>query len=273
MQEKHRGQLHSARFRGAGLKAIAIALNTYREAIRNKVLYSIVFFAFLVVGVSTILGAASIGDTMKFVKDFSLMSVSLFSVIIATVLGVNLLSNELGKKTIFNVLSKPVERWEFVVGKFIGLSATLALTMGLMYTILIGLLGAFEGRADWVLALAAIASFLEVVVVIAVALFFSSVVVTPTLGGMFTLATFVAGRSANYLEYLLREDQPLLLRVFASVIYWGLPHLNRFNLADQIVYGGTVDLVYVATLALYTLGYATIMLVLSILFILRRDFT
>src|SRR5437016_4927571 len=111
-------------------KVLAIALNTGREAVRNRILYSILFFAVLMVGVAAVFGAASIGDQAKYMKDFSLMSVSLFGVIIAIVLGVNLLHQELGKKTIFNILSKPVARWQFIVGKFVGLVATLTLVVG-----------------------------------------------------------------------------------------------------------------------------------------------
>jgi ABC-type transport system involved in multi-copper enzyme maturation permease subunit len=97
-------------------KILALALNTGREAIRQRILYSILFFAVLMVAVSALFGAASIGDQVKYMKDFSLMSVSLFGVIIAIVLGVNLLHQELGRKTIVNILSKPVARWQFLVG-------------------------------------------------------------------------------------------------------------------------------------------------------------
>jgi ABC-type transport system involved in multi-copper enzyme maturation permease subunit len=98
-------------------KLYAIAINTMREAIRNKLLYSILLFAVLVVAVAALFGSVSIGDQMKFVKDFSLMSVSLFGVAIAVMLGVSMLNKELGRKTIYNILSKPVARWEFIVGK------------------------------------------------------------------------------------------------------------------------------------------------------------
>src|SRR5262245_18703205 len=158
----------------------ALALNTAREAIRNRILYSILFFALLMVVISAVFGAASIGDQMKYMKDFSLMSVSLFGVIIAIVLGVNLLHQELGRKTIFNILSKPVARWQFIVGKFFGLFATLAVVVGLMSVGVVAFFGHMAGHVDWGLASAAVAALLEIMMVIAVALFFSSLVVTPS---------------------------------------------------------------------------------------------
>ena len=132
----------------------AIALNTAREAIRNRILYSILFFAMLMVGISAVFGAASIGDQVKYMKDFSLMSVSLFGVIIAVVLGVNLLHQELGKKTIVNILSKPVARWQFLVGKFLGLFATLTLVVGCMAGGVVLAFAIFTGGVDWALVVA-----------------------------------------------------------------------------------------------------------------------
>ena len=255
------------------MKIFAIGINTAREAIRNRILYSILFFAMLVVAVSAVFGAASIGDQMKFVKDFSLMSISLFGVIIAIVLGVNLLHQELGKKTIVNILSKPVARWEFMVGKFAGLVVTLALILSLMCTALIGFLYLLEREVDWGLALAGGLALIEVTVVIAVALFFSALVVTPTLAGLFTAATFIAGRSSSYLSYFLSEEHSPVMQTTASVLSWVLPRLDRFNLSEQIVYGDRLDASYLATVLVYALAYASVLLLLSIGLFSRREFT
>lgn len=253
-------------------KITAIALNTAREAIRNRILYSILFFALLMVAVSAVFGAASIGDQIKYMKDFSLMSVSLFGVVIAVVLGVNLLHQELGKKTIVNVLSKPVARWQFMVGKFFGLFATLALVVALMCGAVVAFFGALEGRLDWGLVAAAVAALLEIMVVTAVALFFSSLVATPSLAGMFTAAAFVAGRSSSYLRYFLRDEQPAGVPAAARGLYWVLPRLDRFAIADQVVYGHTIDPSYLAALGAYAAAYAAILLLLGIVLFARREF-
>ncbi len=253
-------------------KIFAIALNTAREAVRNRVLYSILFFAVLMVGVAATFGAASIGDPVKYTKDFSLMSVSLFGVIIAIVLGVNLLHHELGRRTIFNILSKPVARWQFIVGKFFGLVATLTLIVGIMSAGVIGAFAFATGHVDGGLVVSSFATLLEIVVVIAVALFFSSVVVTPSLAGMFTAAMFIAGRSTTYLLYFLKEEQPPTLRALAQGLYWALPRLDRFTIADQVVYGIVPDPSYLVTLSAYAAAYAAIMLLLSVGLFTRREF-
>ena len=254
-------------------KILAIATNTAREAIRNRILYSILFFAFFVVLVASLFGAASIGDQMKYIKDFSLMSISLFGVIIAVVLGVNMLNQELGRKTIFNILSKPVGRWEFITGKFFGLLGTLTLVVLLMGGTVIVFLSLLEGRFDVGLVFASVLALTEIMVVIAVALFFSSMVVTPTLAGLFTVATFIAGRSADYLDYFIKEHYSGGVQAGARLLSWILPRLDRFNIADQVVYGERIDLTYFFVLVLYAVAYSAILLLLSIGLFSRREFT
>lgn len=255
------------------MTVFVIAQNTAREAIRNKVLYSIVFFAFLMVGISAVFGAASIGDEAKFIKDFSLVSISLFGVITTVTLGVNLLHKELGRKTILNILSKPVARWQFLVGKYLGLLATLTMLIGVMSAALIGFLWVMQGHPDWTLLLATGSTLLELAILLAVALFWSSVVVTPSLAGLFTVATFIAGRSSGYLHYFMTPDSPPAMQAAMSALYVLLPHLDRFWIADQIVYHQTYSLWYFANLGLYAFAYGALVLLAGAAFFRYREFT
>jgi ABC-type transport system involved in multi-copper enzyme maturation permease subunit len=252
---------------------LVIAQNTTREAIRNKILYSIVFFAFLMIGVSAVFGSASIGDEVKFIKDFGLLSISLFGVITTVTLGVTLLQKELGKKTILNILSKPVARWQFIAGKYLGLLATLTILVGIMTTALIGFLWVMEGRADWTLLLAAGSTLMELSILLAVALFWSSVVVTPALAGLFTAATFVAGRSSGYLQYFMTPDHSPLTQTAVSALYVLLPHLDRFWIADQIVYHQAFSAGYFLHLGLYAFAYGALALLAGAAFFRYREFT
>ncbi|MFN8544673.1 MAG: ABC transporter permease subunit [Candidatus Binatia bacterium] len=254
------------------MKTLAIAHNTAREALRNKVLYSIVGVALLVAAAGALFGSASIGNQMKFVKDFSLMAISLFGVVIAVTIGVAMLHKELGRRTILNILSKPVARWQFVLGKFLGLVGTLALVVALMSGILIAVLAVCEGHLDIGLVAAAGTVLLELMVVVAVALFFSSVVVTPTLAGMFTVAAFIAGRSSGYLAYFRGDDHGAAARGVATVLYWVLPHLDRFNIADQVVYGEQLSLAYLAAAVAYACAYTAVLLLLAVGLFSRREF-
>jgi ABC-type transport system involved in multi-copper enzyme maturation permease subunit len=254
------------------MKTLAIARNTAREALRNKVLYSILGFAALVVGVAALFGSASIGNQMKFVKDFSLAAISLFGVVIAVTLGVSMLSKELGRRTILNILSKPVARWQFILGKFAGLAATLAVVAGLMTAALVAIVAAFDGTVDPGLVVAGAGVVLELMIVVAIALFFSAVVVTPTLAGMFTVAAFVAGRSAGYLGYFRGDDANPVVRAVATVLYWVLPHLNRLEIADQVVYGDALSLGALGLAAGYAAAYTALLLLLTMALFQRREF-
>ncbi len=254
------------------MKILAIAINTGREAIRNKVLYSILLFACLLTGISAAFGAVSIGDTIKFVKDFSLFSISIFGVTTTVVLGVTLLSRELGKRTIYNILSKPVPRWEFLLGKFLGLLTTLAIMMLLMTAALLVLLWFLEQRVDWELLPVIGAMMLELAVLLAVAIFFSSIVVTPTLAGLFTVATFIAGRSSSALSYFSDTEQPVALQYTTKALYVVLPHLDRFYVADRVIAGLALSASYYLYAALYALAYVTSLLLLSIVIFRRREF-
>jgi ABC-type transport system involved in multi-copper enzyme maturation permease subunit len=254
------------------MRMLAIARNTAREALRGKVLYSILAFAAIVVAVAVLFGSASQGDQTKFVKDFSLAAISIFGVVIAVALGVGMLAKELGRRTILNILSKPVARWEFVAGKFLGLAGTVALVVLCMSGALVGILGALEGRLDPGLLSATVGVVLELTIVVAAALFFSSIVVTPTLAGIFTVAAFVAGRSAGHLAYFRGAEWSPAVRSVSTLLYWMLPHLNRLDLADQVAYGDPVSLAYLGVAAVYALSYSLALLAITTLLFQRREF-
>jgi ABC-type transport system involved in multi-copper enzyme maturation permease subunit len=165
-----------------------------------------------------------------------------------------------------------VARWQFIAGKFLGLLATLTLIVLIMCTTLATFLAAFEGRFDPGLVVASAVALLEITIIIAVALFFSSLVVTPTLAGLFTAATFIAGRSAGHLKYFLTDESPIV-RVTANALSWMLPRLDLFTVADRLVYGDRVapgDFLFILA---YTAAYSGILVLLSIALFERREFT
>ncbi len=253
-------------------KILALALNTTREAIRNRVLYSIIAFAILMVGISAIFGSASIGDQTRYIKDFSLMSISLFGVIIAVTLGVNLLHQELSKKTILNTLSKPVARWQFLLGKFFGLLLTLSAVILGMALGLGAFLTLLEGRFDSAILVVAFASLLEITVVIAFAMFFSSLVVTPTLAGMFTIGCFIAGRSTQYLDYFVAQGSSTIVQVITQILDAILPRLDYFLIGDRLVHGDTISAANLLYLVGYAAAYSSVLLLVAAGLFSRREF-
>ncbi|MCC6747112.1 MAG: ABC transporter permease [Deltaproteobacteria bacterium] len=259
-------------------KIWAIGLNTFREAIRNKVLYSLLFFAVTVILASLAFGALSVHEEVRLTTDLGLAGMSLFAVIIAIFVGVNLVYKELERKTIYMLLPKPIQRWQFVLGKFVGLVLTLGLLEVVMTGVLLGVL-ALQGaelRAPLFMMVSLI--FLEVVVVTAVAVLFSSFS-TPFLSGAFTIGVFLLGRSVPDIRAVAGKLTNPVLASLLDGISRVVPNLRYFYAtggetdgARVSVNGVFVDWSYVGLAGAYGLLYATLVLLLAMALFSRRDF-
>lgn len=255
------------------MKILLIAQNTFREAVRNKILYSVLLFALVLVGVSAFFGSVSIGEQNRVIKDFGLFALSFFGAIITILSGVTLLNKELKQKTIYNILSKPVPRWQFILGKHLGLSATVACLTIVMGFALIAFVACFEGHIDWLLFQAIYFVILEVTVIAAIAIFFSSVVVTTTLTGIFTLGFYIAGRSIAYLNFFISNpdyNNPVL-SVVIKTLYWIVPDLSIFSVEDQLVYGVAATPAQFGFALLYAVSYSAIVLFFAALIFEKRE--
>lgn len=254
-------------------RVLTIAVNTYRESMRSKVLYSLLVFAILVIAASAFFGSVSIGDQIKVIKDFGLFAVSLFTVIYAVISGSILLHKELSRKTIYNVLSKPVRRCEFLLGKYLGILATATVMLVLTAVGLISFIALIEPQFSLPLILAFYHIFLELMIICAAAIFFSSIVVTPMLIGLFTFGLFLAGRSASLILYLIAEE--LIIGFGVPVlkgVYYILPHLEMLNISNEAVYELAVPIEQVIWSTVYALGYASILLTFATFLFNKREF-
>ena len=189
----------------AGAAIRAIALNTFREAIRDRVLYLLLVFALILIAVSRLLSMLTVGNEEKIIKDMGLGAISLFGVLTAVFVGVNLVFKEIERRTVYTLLANPVRRWQFVTGKFAGLVAVLALQVVAMSLLLFGVL-AVRGESPWPLLPAVVLIGVELCLITAFALLFSSLT-NPILAAVWTFASWVAGHLTWSLE-LLKERCP-----------------------------------------------------------------
>src|ERR1044071_3897809 len=113
-------------------RILHIASNTFREAVRDRVLYNLIAFALLMSGAAVLVGQISIGIERLVVINLGLTAVSLFGIVIAIFIGIGLVSKEIDRRTLYTILSRPVRRWEFIAGKFFGLTGTLVVNTLLM---------------------------------------------------------------------------------------------------------------------------------------------
>jgi len=258
-------------------RVLAIARNTFREAARNKILYSLLFFAVLLIVSALALGQLSLNEEIRMTKDVGLTGIDFFAVIIAIFVGVNLLYKELDLKTVYTILPKPIRRWEFVLGKWLGILLTLAIQIGIMGLVLSGILVAQGAAPDAAIAKAVWLLFVNVMVVTSVAVLFSSFS-SPFLSGFFTFGIFVVGRSVPDVRLLARKvggaAQAGLEGVTAVI-----PNLHLFYPSGAIVAAERVSLhrdfvtpAYMLWTSLYGVGYSVLVLGLAMLIFRKRDF-
>jgi ABC-type transport system involved in multi-copper enzyme maturation permease subunit len=181
----------------------SIAFNTFREAVRDRVLYNLILFAVLIVGSALLLGQISIEIERLFLINLGLSAIALFGVVIAIFIGIGLVSKEIEKRTLYSILSRPVRRWEFLLGKYCGLVGTLTVNAILMsvgfYAALLYLSHKnFTGlqKADAYILIALYFILLQFVLITSIALLFSSFS-SPILAAVLSFALFVVGTFAE----------------------------------------------------------------------------
>ena len=254
-------------------RIFTISLATLRELIRNKVLYSVFLFAFLVVAASALFGSVTIGDQVKVIKDFGLFAISIFSVGFSIAAGSALLHKELNKKTIYTILSRPVPRWEFLTGKFLGMFTTGVLLICLMGIGFSGFVSLFEGKFSFQLFQGYYHIVLELFIMCAAVIFFSSIVVTPILIGLFSFGLFLAGRSIELLLTLANQQgAESIVAMIAETLYWILPQLSTISISDALVHGDSISLSSSMWSTFYSFSYGILLLLIAQLLFQKREF-
>lgn len=256
----------------------AIALNTFREAARIRVLYGILV---LVVGanlLALVLGEMAIKEEARVARDIGLAGISLFGSLTAIFLGVFLLYTEVQRRTIHAIVSKPIERWEFVVGKYLGMALILSVLVAVFGLAMGGML-VWQGAGLTVaVGKALILSWLEVLVVAAVAIFFSSFS-TPFLSGIFALAIWVIGRVTPDIERATKSASPAISAISNAALRI-VPDLHLFSVSGRSLDGNAVsvnagDFVpwdYVGLAAVHGIGWIVALLAFAAILFSRRDF-
>lgn len=243
-------------------RIIAIAHNTFKETVRDRILYGLVVFVLLVLPGSRLVIPLAIGQELKIMKDFGFAAIALFGLMIAVVVGTALVHKELDKRTIYVLVAKPVRRWELLVGKYFGLMATILLAFAVMSAVLAGTLLTLGGRLDWLLALAVAGLFLQLAAVTAVAIFFSTLA-SPALSAVFTVCLYIAGAAADQLR-LFADRMPGLAAKFAvKGASYLVPNLHLCDYRTEAVYGLPVPAGQAALTLAYILLYTALVLLVS----------
>ncbi len=251
------------------MKILAIARNTFREAIRDRILYGLLAFALLMIGSSLALASLSVGQQERITKDLGLAAISLIGVLMSVFLGITLVSKEVDRRTVYTILSKPVRRHHLVVGKYVGLAATVTvnvLVMGAGLALLTAAYGWWHGNV----AAAVCLILLEMLVLTAIATLFSTFT-TPTLSAMFTLGLFVLGHLSGALRDITERSGSVAVRLAGEALYRLLPNLEAFNVKGQVAHGDPVSLLEVGLATGYGTLYIAAILALAVVVFERRE--
>lgn len=251
-------------------RVAAIAHNTFRESIRDKVLYVLLFFEAVSILGAKALGWISVGQDVKIVKDISLASVSLFGVLIAIFVGTSLVYKEIDKRTLYTIVSQPLHRYEFVLGKYFGLMALLALTtaiMGVSSALYIVLLG---GEVDLVFWTAIVLTYWKLLLVTAFAVLMSSLS-SPILGAIIVFCLYVFGHATGVFHDLPPQFDGTHAKTILEAVYYIIPNLSNFDIRSEAANGVPVDPLYVLWVLGYGTAYTALMLILAGLAFQEKD--
>lgn len=261
-------------------RILAIAGNTYRENIRDKVLYNLILFALIMILSSLVLGQLTLGNEAKVIIDLGLSSISIFGMLIAIFIGISLVSKELEKRTVYALLAKPVHRYEWILGKYAGLLFTLLVNMAVMTVGLAGAMlyaGGIQPGGYLRLLPAVYMIFLSLALITALALLFSTFS-SPALSAVFSFFLWVIGHFGadlrDFAEFTKSETVTWLCRA----LYYVIPNFSNFKILDSrsIIQGSgyfqQIDPLAILWATLYCVIYCAFLIALGISIFMRRDF-
>jgi ABC-type transport system involved in multi-copper enzyme maturation permease subunit len=254
-----------------GLKRVAaVAANTFRETVRERVLYNLVFFAIIMTLCGLLLGQLSIRQDAKIIKDVGLASMELFGHLIAVFIGIGLVSKEIERKSLYPLLAKPLSREELFLGKFAGLGFTLLVNVAGMAAGMFATLVVTRGEADPALLKAVYAIYLSLLLVVAIAMLFSAVTST-ALAAVCTVCLVLAGRFSDVVKNM-KQVAPGVPGWLVDFLYFAVPNFRNFDLKDKITYGDFVPWQVLGWITLYNATYITALLAIGLLCFRRKEF-
>jgi ABC-type transport system involved in multi-copper enzyme maturation permease subunit len=261
-----------------------IAVNVFKESVRDKVLYNLVFFAVLLMAASYLIGQLTAGQDVKIMKDLGLAATAVFGLFIAVFIGIGLVSKEVERRSIYTLLSKPIRRDELILGKYAGLVLTLLINIAVMAAALYLVLVYYDqtvvgvARERWeapaldpALLKPIVMILLELMLVTAIALFFSTFS-SPMLAAVLTFGLYVIGHFNADLKNFEQVIESKPAAWMARALYYILPNFAPFDIKADVVHGRYVAFGYMAWTAAYAALYIALLLVTSMVIFSRRDF-
>jgi ABC-type transport system involved in multi-copper enzyme maturation permease subunit len=254
-------------------KIYSVALNTFRESVREKLFYLVIIYAMALVVSVFILSPLSVGAAKgKIVTDVGLAGISILGILTAIIVGSNLVHKEMDRKAILMVLTRPVSRTEYLIGKFAGVALSLLVLIGIMTAVLVVMMLLGGAELTPAVFFAVGLSLIEIGLIVAVMIFFSTFT-TPLLTSFFTICIFVAGTLSGDLRLFAQKFGGRAMNYVMDVLYFTLPNLKVFNLRHEAVHGLRYSTSEILLPAAYGIVYTAAMLYFAWLVFRRREFS
>lgn len=250
----------------------AIARNTFREAVRDRVLYNLVVFVLLITASAIFLGELTAGHEARTIVNLGLKAMLIFGAFISIFVGVSLVSKEIEKRTVYAIFAKPVGRGLFIVGKYLGLCLTLLVNVLIMGAG-VSLALIYVGGGSLIASIwgAIFLIFLELAILTAVAILFSSFS-SPALSALLTFFIFIIGHFSASLRDFAQNLGSASAKIFFDAVYYGLPNLSLFSFVTDAAHGIVPPAAMLGGATVYALVYVCILLAAAILIFSRRNF-
>ncbi len=254
-------------------KIWSVALNTYRESVREKLLYLVIIYALALIVSVFILSPLSVGaEKGKIVTDVGLAGISILGILTAIIVGSNLVHKEVDKKAVLMVLTRPVSRAGYLIGKFAGVTLSLLSLVSIMTVVLVVMMLVGGAPLTPAVFMAIGLSIIEIGLIISVMIFFSTFT-SPLLTSFFTICIFVTGSLSGDLRLFAQKFGGKMMNYVMDVLYFTLPNLKVFNLRHEAVHGLRYSSVEILLPAAYGIVYTAAMLYFAWLVFRRREFS
>ena len=251
-------------------RVTAVAHNTYRETVRDRIFYLVAVFGFVMLASTAVLSPLTVGAQGKIMTDVGLAAMVVIGLLVVVFVGSGMVRKEMDKGTIVTILAKPVSRREYLLGKFLGLNLTLTAMLAIMAVLFAVMLAVAPGEFSPRFLGAVYLTFLELTLINAVAVFFSTCV-SSILAAVFTLGAFIVGHlSESIREFGQLQDAPMQERI-SDLVYRLVPNLEVFNVRGAVVHGDPVTWAHLGWATIYGLGWTGLLLILAGSVFSRRE--
>ena len=251
------------------MKVIAIAKNTFKEALRGKMFNIMLIFALVTIGSTKMFSFFTPREEMKMIKDMGFFFIVFFGLLIAIFLGAKMITEELEKKTIYTVLSKPIHRYELILGKLVGTMFALFINLCFMSIVFLGVIYLKERVLNFKIFKAMFLIFISLSLISSIAIMFSTFATT-TISVTLTMFLYIVGNLFEYLKHLASKGGTVLKFILDGA-YYLFPNFTNFNINRDVIHGTAVSGMYILKITAYGLNYIIIFTLLAVLFFRKRE--